>query len=429
MGKLLIRQAHILDPASGRDEIGDLLISDGKIEAIGQQIAEDAEQIIDAQGLCAAPGLVDIHVHFRDPGLTYKEDILTGAAAAAAGGFTSVVCMANTKPVADSTETIAYICRKAEEAPIAVYPAAAVTKGFGGKELTDFPALLEAGAVGFTDDGIPLQDAGILREAMKKAYELQVPISLHEEDPAMIERPGVNQGKVSEELQYGGAPSISEYSMVERDCAIALETGAKLDIQHISAKESVEIVRRAKAAGADVHGEVTPQHFSANEELVLAKGCLARVNPPLRTEEDRLALIEGLKDGTLDLIATDHAPHSREEKAKDIKDAPSGMIGLETALALGITSLVEPGHLSLMELLRKMTVNPAKLYQLDAGELRVGGPADLVLFDEKQKWTVTDNFASKANNSPFIGWELSGKVRYTICGGKVVFSGNRSKQV
>ncbi|MDO4522545.1 MAG: dihydroorotase [Eubacteriales bacterium] len=419
---LIIKNIRILDPVSGMDRVGDLTIEGGIIQSLGDRALPNADdQIIDGSGLVAAPGLVDVHVHFRDPGLTYKEDILTGSAAAAAGGYTSVVCMANTKPVADNEETVSYIVEKAKQAGIHVYTAAAVTKGFHGKELTDFERLRTCGAVGFTDDGIPLQDREIVREAMRKLRAMDLPISLHEEDPSMILRPGVHQGSVAEQLGYGGAPSASEYTMVERDCALALETGAKVDIQHISAKETVELVRRAKAAGADVHGEVTPQHFSATEELVLEKGSLARVNPPLRTEEDRQALIRGLQDGTLDLIATDHAPHSREEKAGDIKEAPSGMIGLETALALGITQLVRPGYLTLPQLLEKMTVNPAKLYKLDAGELRVGGPADLVIFDEKEQWTVTDDFVSKANNSPFIGWKLVGRVKYTICNGEIVF--------
>ena len=332
-----------------------------------------------------------------------------------------MVCMANTKPIADNPDTISYIVKKGKKTGIHVYTAAAVTKEFDGKNLTDFKELLKAGAIGFTDDGIPIKDAGIVKSAMEMAAELDVPISLHEEDPDLIERPGVNQGKVSEKLNYGGAPARSEYEMVQRDCELALQTRAKTVIQHISSAETVEAVRQCWKRGGKIYGEVTPQHFSATEDLVLEKGALARVNPPLRTEEDRRAIIEGLKDGTLNIIATDHAPHSREEKAKDIKDAPSGMIGLETSLALGITSLVKTGELELMELLEKMTINPAMLYHLDAGRLMEGGPADLVLFDPDKKWTVQDQFLSKANNSPFIGWELTGQVQYTICGGKVVY--------
>ena len=417
----VIKNVRILDPASSTDMVGDIGIDGGKITVIGTVEAKAEDSILDGKGLVAAPGLVDTHVHFRDPGLTYKEDIYSGAHAAAAGGFTSVVCMANTKPIADNPDTISYIVKKGKKTGIHVYTAAAVTKEFDGKNLTDFKELLKAGAIGFTDDGIPIKDAGIVKSAMEMAAELDVPISLHEEDPDLIERPGVNQGKVSEKLNYGGAPARSEYEMVQRDCELALQTRAKTVIQHISSAETVEAVRQCWKRGGKIYGEVTPQHFSATEDLVLEKGALARVNPPLRTEEDRRAIIEGLKDGTLNIIATDHAPHSREEKAKDIKDAPSGMIGLETSLALGITSLVKTGELELMELLEKMTINPAMLYHLDAGRLMEGGPADLVLFDPDKKWTVQDQFLSKANNSPFIGWELTGQVQYTICGGKVVY--------
>lgn len=417
----VIKNVRILDPASATDMTGDIGIENGKIAAIGTVETKAEDQVLDGKGLVASPGLVDTHVHFRDPGLTYKEDIYSGAHAAAAGGFTSVVCMANTKPVADNVDTVSYIVDKGKKTNIHVYATAAVTKAFDGKNLTDFRDLLKAGAVGFTDDGIPIKDAETVKAAMELAAELDVPISLHEEDPDLIERPGVNQGKVSEKLNYGGAPARSEYEMVRRDCELTLQTRAKTVIQHISSAESVEAVRQCWRRGGRIYGEVTPQHFSATEDLVLEKGALARVNPPLRTEADRRAIIEGLKDGTLNIIATDHAPHSREEKAKDIKDAPSGMIGLETSLALGITNLVKTGELELIDLLEKMTINPAMLYHLNAGRITEGGPADLVLFDPDKKWTVEDHFYSKANNSPFIGMELTGKVQYTICGGKIVY--------
>ena len=417
----VIKNVRILDPASATDMTGDIGIENGKIAAIGTVETKAEDQVLDGKGLVAAPGLVDTHVHFRDPGLTYKEDICSGAHAAAAGGFTSVVCMANTKPVADNVDTVSYIVDKGKKTNIHIYATAAVTKAFDGKNLTDFRDLLKAGAVGFTDDGIPIKDAETVKAAMELAAELDVPISLHEEDPDLIERPGVNQGKVSEKLNYGGAPARSEYEMVRRDCELTLQTRAKTVIQHISSAESVEAVRQCWRRGGRIYGEVTPQHFSATEDLVLEKGALARVNPPLRTEADRQAIIEGLKDGTLNIIATDHAPHSREEKAKDIKDAPSGMIGLETSLALGITNLVKTGELELIDLLEKMTINPAMLYHLNAGRITEGGPADLVLFDPDKKWTVEDHFYSKANNSPFIGMELTGKVQYTICDGKIVY--------
>lgn len=421
---LIIKNGKIIDPASGMEQVGDVAAENGKIVQLGGTFSGKtgaSDTVIEAEGLTVAPGLIDTHVHFRDPGYTYKEDIYTGAHAAAAGGFTTVVCMANTNPAADNVETVSYIVKKAERACVRVLTAAAVTKGLKGKELVDFESLLKCGAVGFTDDGIALQDAALLEEAMMQAALLDVPVSLHEEDPSMIICPGVNAGKVAEALKYGGAPAQSESSMVERDCALALKTRASVVIQHISAKESVEAVRSYWRRGARVHGEVTPQHFSLTEDIVPEKGSLARVNPPLRTEADRQALIEGLKDGTLDIISTDHAPHSREEKARDIRTAPSGMIGLETSLALGITNLVKPGHLSLMDLLEKMTVNPVRLYKLPAGALAEDAAADMVIFDENETWTVTDNFRSKSNNSPFIGQTLTGRVKYTICGGRLVY--------
>ena len=421
---LILKGGRVLDPASGFDGKADVFIGDGKILQIGgTRELSGTDEVLNVEGFAVAPGLVDTHVHFRDPGFTYKEDIYTGASAAAAGGFTSVVCMANTSPAADNPETLQYIAEKAAKAKIHVYQAAAVTKGLKGRELTDFAALRKAGAAGFTDDGIPICDAALLEEAMMEAARLGVPVSLHEEDPSMIARPGVNRGRVSALLDYGGAPAESEYTLAERDCGIALRTRAEVVIQHISAARTVDVVRDYWHRGAKVHGAVTPQHFSLTEEIVLQKGSLARVNPPIRTQEDRLALIEGLRDGTLDIIATDHAPHSREEKARDIKDAPSGMIGLETSLALGITNLVLPGHLTLLELLEKMTVNPARLYRLPAGTLSQGAPADVTVFDPDEEWTVEDRFYSKSNNSPFIGQRLTGKVKYTVCGGRVVYEG------
>lgn len=420
---ILIKNGRVVDPASGTDEALDILLEDGRIKALGKfSRSEGYERVIDAAGKIAAPGLVDIHVHFRDPGLTDKEDIFTGSAAAAAGGFTTVICMANTKPAVDSVETLSGLRRRAEDLPIHVLNAAAVTKGLKGEELTDMKALRAAGAVGFTDDGIPITNSALLFEAMKRVKELDVPISLHEEDPALIASAGVNQGPVSRQLGVGGAPALAEEALIARDCALALSTGAKVDIQHVSSGASVEIIRAMKKLGGRIFAEVTPQHFSLTEQAVLERGALAKVNPPLRGEADRYALIQGLKDGAIDFIATDHAPHSREEKAKELNQAPSGMIGLETALSLGITNLVRKGHLTMLQLLEKMTVNPARFYHLNCGTLKEGAPADLVIFDEREKWTVTeDGFHSKSCNSPFTGMELYGKVCCTVCGGYVVY--------
>ena len=420
---ILIKDGRVVDPASGVDEGLDVVLEDGRVKALGKfPKTEDYQRVIDAKGKIVAPGLVDIHVHFRDPGLTYKEDIATGAAAAAAGGYTTVVCMANTKPVVDSVEVLSELLGRMKQLPIHVLSAAAVTKGLQGKELTDMRALRAAGAAGFTDDGIPIMDSALLFEAMKLAKELDAPISLHEEDPALIAAAGINQGPVSKQLNFGGAPALAEESLVARDCMLALRSGARVDIQHISSGVSVDVVRAMKGLGAGVFAEVTPQHFSLTEQAALERGALAKVNPPLRGEADRYALIRGLKDGTIDFIATDHAPHSPEEKERDLNQAPSGMIGLETALALGITNLVRKGHLTMLQLLEKMTVNPARFYGLDAGTLRAGAPADLVIFDEREKWTVEeDKFRSKSRNSPFTGMELYGKVYCTICGGNVAY--------
>ena len=420
---ILIKNGRMVDPASGIDEALDVVLEDGRIKALGKFPKTEAyEEVIDAAGKIVAPGLVDIHVHFRDPGLTYKEDIVTGAAAAAAGGYTTVVCMANTKPVVDSVETLSDLRTRARELPVQVLNAAAVTKGLKGEELTDMRALRAAGAAGFTDDGIPIADTALLFEAMKRAKELDVPISLHEEDPALIASAGINQGAVSRQLGVGGAPALAEEALVARDCALALRAGARVNIQHLSSRVSVDIIRAMKGLGASVFAEVTPQHFSLTERAAVERGTLAKVNPPLREEADRYALIRGLKDGTIDFIATDHAPHSPEEKARELAQAPSGMIGLETALALGVTNLVRKGHLTMLQLLEKMTVNPARFYKLGCGTLKVGGPADMVIFDERERWTVeAEDFRSKSRNSPFLGMELYGRVHYTICGGRVVF--------
>ena len=280
--------------------------------------------------------------------------------------------------------------------------------------------LAAAGACGFTDDGIPLKNAAFLYKAMEEAKALDLPISLHEEDPAFIETNGINHGPVSDALGIYGSPSIAEESLVARDCLLALRSGAQVVIQHISSGQSVELVRTFKAMGANLHAEATPHHFTLTDEAVLKYGALAKMNPPLRTENDRLAIIEGLKDGTIDLIATDHAPHSTEEKSRPITQTPSGIIGLETSLALGITSLVRPGHLTLSQLIEKMTINPASLYHLPCGSVTEGKSADLVLFDPNEKWTP-ETYASKSSNSPFTGWELYGKVKYTICDGKIVY--------
>lgn len=420
---ILIKNGRLIDPLSQRDEVVDIAIEDGKIKKIGKiEVNEKFKEIIDAKGYIVSPGLIDVHVHFRDPGFTYKEDILTGAKSAARGGFTTVICMANTKPVVDNVETLNYINEKAKEACINVLQVGSITKSFRGKELTNFEELLENGAVGFSDDGIAIMDTEILYEAMNKAKELDVPISLHEEDSNFIETAGVNDSEIAKKLGLkGGAKTCAEDIMVARDCMIALETGAKVSIQHISSGVAVETVRFAKSLGAKVYAEAAPHHFTLTEEDVLKHGSLAKMNPPLRTDKDKQTIIEGLKDNTIEIIATDHAPHIMEEKNRVFAACPSGIIGLETSLALGITSLVKENHLSLMSLLEKMTINPAKLYNLDRGYIKEGAIADILIFNPGEEWIVKD-FDSKSSNSPFIGEKLLGKVKYTISEGKIVYT-------
>ena len=419
---ILIKNGRVIDPKNNIDEKLDIIIKDERIYKIGHfQDNGEYEKIIDAEGKIVSPGLIDVHVHFRDPGFTYKEDIFTGAEAAAKGGFTTVICMANTNPIVDNEETLKYILDKAKKAKIKILQAAAITKEFKGKELVDMKKLKELGIVGFTDDGLPIKDSKLVMEAMEKAKELDMPLSFHEEDPSLIKSPGVNEGKVSKELKVGGAPNAAEDVLVARDCMLALKTNAKISIQHISSGNSVDLVRFAKSLGAKVTAEATPHHFSITEEAVLKHKTLAKMNPPVRTEKDKEKIIEGLKDNTIEIIATDHAPHSKEEKERELTKAPSGIIGLETSLALGVTNLVKKGHLTLLELLKKMTINPANFYKLDAGTIEEGKFADLVIFDENEEWIVPEKFASKASNTPFIGEKLYGKVKYTICNGKIVY--------
>lgn len=420
---MLIKNGFLIDPASDTERLVDLRITDGLIQTLadaGTLTPENGEDELDVAGLVISPGLVDTHIHFRDPGFTYKEDLHTGSLAAAAGGFTSVICMANTSPVIDSVPVLKELMEREALEDIHIFQAAAVSCGLKGEEMTSMKELAAAGACGFTDDGIPLKNAAFLYKAMEEAKALDLPISLHEEDPAFIETNGINHGPVSDALGIYGSPSIAEESLVARDCLLALRSGAQVVIQHISSGQSVELVRTFKAMGANLHAEATPHHFTLTDEAVLKYGSLAKMNPPLRTENDRLAIIEGLKDGTIDLIATDHAPHSTEEKSRPITQTPSGIIGLETSLALGITSLVRPGHLTLSQLIEKMTINPANLYHLPCGSVTEGKAADLVLFDPNEKW-IPETYASKSSNSPFTGWELYGKVKYTICDGKIVY--------
>ncbi|MDR0862429.1 MAG: dihydroorotase [Oscillospiraceae bacterium] len=424
---ILLRSARVIDPDSGLDGVFDILIRDGKIAEIGEALSADGARIIDAHGLCAVPGLVDMHVHLRDPGYTYKEDIASGTAAAARGGVTSVACMPNTKPVIDSAEALRYIAGAAEHAPVRVFPYGAVSLGQSGNALTDFAALKAAGAVALSDDGNPVMSAQLMRRALVAARESGLVISSHCEDAEMVRNYAVNDGAVSLKLGLNGRPAIAEELMVARDAMLAQETGARVHIAHVSTARSVEIIRRAKADGVAITAETCPQYFTLTEDEVLAQGSLARVNPPLRTEADRLAIVAGLRDGTLDAIATDHAPHSVEEKSRPLEDAPSGMVGLETSLALTLTALYHTGLLALTDIIRLMAAAPARILGLDAGTLRVGAIADVVLFAPDETWTVEPSlFASKSRNTPFGGRQLRGKVKYTISRGKIAYADNEN---
>lgn len=422
---MIIKNGFLINPSTRQSRKMDLRITDGIISEIGPSLLASAkEEVLNIEGLTIAPGLIDTHTHFRDPGFPQKETLHTGALAAAKGGFTSVICMANTSPVVDSVPVLQDILSRASSEKIRIFQAASVSPSLNGQALTDMPALKEAGACGFTDDGIPLTNASLCYQAMQAAAALDVPVSLHEEDPAFIKNNGLHHGKVSRQMGLYGSPAVAEESLVARDGMLALRTNAHVVIQHISSGHSVELVRMFKLLGARIHAEATPHHFSLTEEAVLTHGTLAKMNPPLRTEEDRQAIIRGLKDGTIDLIATDHAPHTAAEKQKPFPNAPSGIIGLETALGVGITFLVRPGHLTLMQLLEKMTVNPARLYHLPCGTVETGRLADLLIFDPEERW-IPNNFVSRSSNSPFKGTELFGKIKYTLCGGQIVYDSEK----
>lgn len=440
---ILIKNGYVMDPETEWEGNADILTYQQKIIAIEPMLSPELVaslreqwqipswevlEIIDASNCIVAPGLVDVHVHFRDPGFTYKEDIITGARAAMRGGFTTVVLMANTNPVVDNEQTIEYIMKKGEITPIHIKTCATVTKGMKGQDLVDMEGLLQAGAVGFTDDGIPLLDEQIVEQAMVLSRKYQVPVSLHEENSRLIAQNGINQDIARREFGLEGSPRTAEIELVKRDLEIAIKTQGIINIQHISTAEGIELVRQAKKQSHNIHAEAAPHHFSLTQEALSVHGTLAKMNPPLRLESDRQAVIEGLVDGTLDIIATDHAPHSEEEKKKPLTEAPSGIIGLETALSLGLQHLVKSKKLTMMSLLQKMSLNPSRLYHLEAGFLKAQGPADLVIFNPDQKRIVKE-FASKSWNSPFMGETLEGVVEYTICRGNIVYSGKEGEPI
>lgn len=421
--KLLIQKGRLVDPVGGIGGVMDILIEDGRLAVIGSDLKDPEAQIIDARGLTLCAGLVDMHVHLREPGFEYKEDITTGTAAAARGGFTSIACMPNTRPVVDSPEQVRYILNRASEScGVRVWPIGAVSQGQRGESLTDAHALQNAGAAALSDDGVPVQDANLLRDALIRCKRLDLTILSHCEDANMVRNYAVNEGRVSRALGLPGRPAIAEELMVMRDAMLSEETGAAVHICHISTAGSVEIVRRFKKRGVSISCETCPQYFTLTEDELLEQGSLARVNPPLRTRQNVEAILHGLRDGTIDAIATDHAPHSAEEKAKPLAEAPSGMVGLETALGVALTALYHTGFMDLSDVLKKLTFNPACILRIPKGRLSLGGEADFTIFDPNEEWVVDPaQFVSKGRNTPFGGRTLKGKVKYTIVGGKVVY--------
>lgn len=418
---LLIRNGRVLDPYTNINAQMDILIGDdGVIRELGPRLDAPAGcAVYDAAGLTVSPGFVDGHVHFRDPGQTEKEDVLTGAAAAAAGGYATVICMANTLPTCDTPEIIRYVTDKAKDCPVEVLQAGAVTKGLKGQELTDFAALQAAGAPCLTDDGINLTNAGLCRVAMEQAAERGILLSFHEEEPSLVPSPGVNFGSAAAQ-QFGvpGARASAETAMIARDIALALDTGARVLFQHVSSAQSAALIRAGKKLGARIYAEVTPHHISLTEDDVLAHGTYARMNPPLRREADREALIDALADGTIDMIATDHAPHTAEEKAREFAKAPSGITGLETAFSVCNTYLVQTGRLTPMQLVDRMSKAPAEIYGLTGRAVAAGNYARLALLDWDSRM-VYKTYRSKAVNTPYTGMQLTGAPRAIVTGARV----------
>ena len=421
--KLLIKNGRVVHPVTSAVILQDILIEDGKIVLIERGLEAEADQVIDASGLAVSPGLVDMHVHLRDPGLTYKEDIITGSNAAARGGITAMACMANTSPTVDCPEQVQYVLDRANQGSgVQIFPIAALSKGLRGEEPTDADALKKAGAIALSDDGNNVDNANLMRDVLIQAGQLDIPVLCHCEDTSMVEGRAVNEGSVSLQLWLEGRPAIAEELVVMRDAMLAEETGAHVHICHVSTARSVEIIRKMKKKGIHITCETCPQYFTLTEDEVLVQGSLARVNPPLRTAQDVKGIIAGLKDGTIDAIATDHAPHSAEEKARPLVRAPSGMIGLETSLAITLTQLYHTGKMELPEIIRRMSTNPSDILHLPKGRMSLGVDGDLTIFDPNEEWTVDpERFASKARNTPFGGWKVKGRVKYTIVKGRVIY--------
>jgi dihydroorotase len=424
---LLIRNGRLIDPAHRRDEVTDVLVENGKIARIGKSLKSDMPksdtQIIDGTDKWVVPGFVDLHVHLREPGFEYKETIKTGTESAAAGGFTSVCCMPNTNPVNDNQSVTRMIRERAgQEGMVNVFPIGAITRGSNGRDLTEIGELVEAGCVAITDDGKPVMNSEVMRRAMEYALAFDVTVIDHCEDEHLMEGGVMNEGVVSMELGLRGIPAAAEEVMVARNLILAELTGSRLHLAHISTAGSVRLIREAKSRGVRVTAETCPHYFSLTEEAVRGYNTDAKMNPPLRTHQERDAIRQALKDGTLDAIATDHAPHAQDEKNREFDLAPFGIVGLETALPLTLT-LVEEGVLSVDEAVAKLTVHPARVLRLNKGHLGIGADADLALIDPGATWTVDPRrFRSKSRNTPFAGMQMKGLVAMTIVNGRVVYS-------
>lgn len=428
--RILIQNGRVLDPASGRNGSFDILTEDDKIIKVEEKIdAEEAGagKVIDAGGCFVTPGLIDLHVHLRDPGLTHKETVETGAMAAARGGFTTIVAMPNTKPVTDDKQKVSYVHNKAKmNAPIHVLQAGAVTKGQEGKELADIEGMAEAGAPAISEDGKSVMDSGLYREAMKIAARAGIPVLAHCEDINLVKGGVVNADEHTEAMGYRGISNAVEDIIAARDIMLARETGVHLHLCHCSTKDSVRMVKEAKEEGLPVTAEVCPHHFTLTSEDIVEGDTNFKMNPPLRTKEDVEALRQGLKDDIMDVISTDHAPHAASEKLKGMDAAPFGIVGLETAVPLTVTELVEKGILTPMQMAEKMSYNPAKVIGVDRGSLETGKEADIVIINPKEEYIIDAScFASKGRNTPFNGRKVRGKVKMTICGGRIVYDDSK----
>lgn len=423
MSKLLIKGGYVVDPARRFEQVCDILIDDGRIAKVSQDIDDQSTDlnVIDASGLVVTPGLVDMHVHLRDPGQVHKEDIYSGCESAAAGGFTAVACMPNTNPVADSHQVIEYILDKAKTAKARVYPVASITKELMGEEISDFIQLKHAGAVAVSDDGRPVRNSAMLQSALLLAQSAGMPLISHCEDLDIIDGGIMHKGTVSEELSVKGMDRTSEDSVTAREIAIAAATNTAVHIAHVSTRGSIELIRDAKRRGVRVSAETCPHYFSLTHEMLRTRDASFRMNPPLREEADRLAVIEALIDGTIDCIATDHAPHTDEEKS-DFLTAPNGASGLETSLGVALTELYHTDEISLAWLIMLMSVNPCRILGINGATLEEGSRADVTIIDPKLEWVVDRNkLHSRSKNTPFEGRKLKGKAVYTICGGEITY--------